>query len=339
MSPPVAREPLAVALLDGVGNLAVDAPTGTLSVSASVEPAIGGGDRRAITGAARTYSSSSFNAANGVAVLSSVRLIGWWNSTYTIVLTVAAVQPASSAGAGLLQLGASSTIRVDACAGEHMEGISSGLCVCSPGFRLLLASAQSTGAGSGAAVPDSSAATPEGSCLPCPLSMYRSAEMTASGGAQTCAACPPNMGTLTLGAKSSRDCVCTAGYYLERGAASSWLPAASGADCHKCPIVGTECPMGTVGMASIIVQRGYWRAGGSTNHVYKCAVDATSAEANCLGGDAASFRCAPVLTSARFVSALTGNVSSSRSGVLVLNPGASTALEGDDAIGNYTVSY
>ncbi len=100
--------------------------------------------------------------------------------------------------------------------------------------------------------------------------------------------------------------------------------------------------MGTVGLANIVVQRGYWRASGATSRVYKCAVDSAGAEANCLGGNATSYTCAPVLSNIRYVSALQAGGANASSppttAVFVPNPGSSTALAGDGVIGNYTVS-
>jgi hypothetical protein len=54
------------------------------------------------------------------------------------------------------------------------------------------------------------------------------------------------------------------------------------------------------------VLRGYWRASAYTSQVYKCALDGGAPDANCLGGDAASFLCAPVVSNARFVAPLDG---------------------------------
>ena len=87
-----------------------------------------------------------------------------------------------------------------------------------------------------------------------------------------------------------------------------------------------ECPAGTVGLASVRVLRGYWRASGNTSQVYKCAVDGGAPDANCLGGDAASFQCAPVLTNARF--GLPGGLGSAGGGAANASAGMTGATAG-----------
>ena len=128
-----------------------------------------------------------------------------------------------------------------------------------------------------------------GLVVDCPVNTYNN--LTGQEFATACQQCPDFSTTAgMLGATSSTDCVCMAGFYTQTLDGNVYTAG----DCVRCPAHGTLCSMPGLNMAELTVSPGWWRISNTSVDVRRCA-DADREQSGCTGGPEAG-ACHPSLT-------------------------------------------